>query len=149
MLCENAKRDCGNASCLYSSVHARTGVHRAPGWVLETHSLPCSVNPRFLGFSACSACCSTWLYMGIVVDFVICLRLTRYMRIHVGLKAFYQVRMRAHQTQQCHLCTAAPVSQVSAHPAWQARGRQVWQRTNAWQVSWPTILPAHLTTRYA
>eukprot|EP00775_Hariotina_reticulata_P010000 gene10000-10154_t len=32
-----------------------------------------------------------WLYMGIVVDFVICLRMARYMRIHVGLKAFYQV----------------------------------------------------------
>lgn len=32
-----------------------------------------------------------WLYMGIIVDFLICLRLTRYMRIHVGLKAFYQV----------------------------------------------------------
>lgn len=29
--------------------------------------------------------------MGIVVDFIICLRLVRYMRIHVGLKAFYQV----------------------------------------------------------
>lgn len=29
--------------------------------------------------------------MGIVVDFLVCLRLTRYMRIHVGLKAFYQV----------------------------------------------------------
>lgn len=37
-------------------------------------------------------CCSTWLYMGIVVDFLVCLRLTRYMRIHIGLKAFYQVR---------------------------------------------------------
>lgn len=35
---------------------------------------------------------SAWLYMGIVVDFLICLRIARYMRIHVGLKAFYQAR---------------------------------------------------------
>lgn len=34
---------------------------------------------------------SAWLYMGIVVDFLIFLRIARYMRIHVGLKAFYQV----------------------------------------------------------
>uniref|UniRef100_A0A383V720 Uncharacterized protein n=1 Tax=Tetradesmus obliquus TaxID=3088 RepID=A0A383V720_TETOB len=32
-----------------------------------------------------------WLYFGIVVDFVIFLRIARYMRIHRGLKAFYQV----------------------------------------------------------
>eukprot|EP00879_Flechtneria_rotunda_P000618 GHRR01000731.1.p1 GENE.GHRR01000731.1~~GHRR01000731.1.p1 ORF type:complete len:1462 (+),score=478.47 GHRR01000731.1:180-4565(+) len=34
---------------------------------------------------------AAWLYMGIVVDFLIFLRIARYMRIHVGLKAFYQV----------------------------------------------------------
>jgi hypothetical protein len=32
-----------------------------------------------------------WLYMGIVVDFLIFMRIARYMRIHKGLKAFYQV----------------------------------------------------------
>lgn len=32
-----------------------------------------------------------WLYMGIVVDFLIFVRVARYMRVHVGLKAFYQV----------------------------------------------------------
>jgi hypothetical protein len=32
-----------------------------------------------------------WLYMGIVVDVVIFMRIARYMRIHKGLKAFYQV----------------------------------------------------------
>ena len=37
--------------------------------------------------------CSAWLYMGIVVDLFFCMRLARYMRIHVGLKAFYQVRL--------------------------------------------------------
>jgi hypothetical protein len=35
-----------------------------------------------------------WLYMGIVVDFLIFMRIARYMRIHKGLKAFYQVRLR-------------------------------------------------------
>eukprot|EP00878_Enallax_costatus_P006826 GHUV01007154.1.p1 GENE.GHUV01007154.1~~GHUV01007154.1.p1 ORF type:complete len:909 (+),score=228.54 GHUV01007154.1:392-3118(+) len=32
-----------------------------------------------------------WLYMGIVVNFLIYVRVARYLRVHVGLKAFYQV----------------------------------------------------------
>jgi hypothetical protein len=40
----------------------------------------------------CFPCRSAYLYMGVVVNALICLRLARYMRIHVGLKAFYQVR---------------------------------------------------------
>lgn len=47
-----------------------------------------------------------WLYMGIVVDFVIFLRIARYMRIHKGLKAFYQVRASRAQLPQC-MCVAA------------------------------------------
>jgi hypothetical protein len=33
-----------------------------------------------------------WLYMGIVVNVMMFMRIARYMRIHSGLKAFYQVR---------------------------------------------------------
>lgn len=49
----------------------------------------------FIRPAAFFCCRSAWLYMGIVVDFLICMRIARYMRIHVGLKAFYQVRGRA------------------------------------------------------
>jgi hypothetical protein len=34
---------------------------------------------------------SAWLYIGIIADAMMCLRIMRYMRIHSGLKAFYQV----------------------------------------------------------
>lgn len=70
-------------------------------------------------------CCSAWLYMGIVVDFLICLRLARYMRIHVGLKAFYQVRKQL----------------------WQGLGRAVarafWREIMGWRLcaAWACISP--------
>lgn len=34
---------------------------------------------------------SLWLFGGILVDSLVCLRILRYMRIHPGLKAFYTV----------------------------------------------------------
>jgi hypothetical protein len=47
-----------------------------------------------------------WLYMGIVVEFVIFMRVARYMRIHKGLKAFYQVRGRLRHRYVCSLVSA-------------------------------------------
>lgn len=67
------------------------------GRCLRMHTAAAAAPAQMAGFvlnitlSLLVCCCSNWLYMGIVVDFLICLRLTRYMRIHVGLKAFYQV----------------------------------------------------------
>jgi hypothetical protein len=36
-------------------------------------------------------CYNLWLFQGILVTALVCLRILRYMRIHPGLKAFYQV----------------------------------------------------------
>jgi len=38
-------------------------------------------------------CYNLWLFGGILVDALVCMRIVRYMRIHPGLKAFYQVRV--------------------------------------------------------
>jgi bacteriorhodopsin len=48
---------------------------------------------------------SQWLWGYIVVTGVLALRMLRYMRIHVGLRAFYQVRCAALPLAPC-CCTS-------------------------------------------
>jgi hypothetical protein len=61
------------AACTVMRMPLNVHNERLACWATTTQ--PCTSLLTCILCRAC--CCSTWLYMGIVVDFLICLRLTR------------------------------------------------------------------------